>query len=810
MTMKILEVSMLIIILTSKNASSNEPKICFYEDDNYHGEHICMNQGDNIKNLPMNLNDKFSSIRIPFGMEAIVYKDNKYSGIKYKLTRNMNIDELAKLGLNDEISSFRVMPASCFYSLSNFTGDGICLSTGRELDIYNENKSRMKNNTQVLSVLNDNIESITVPENNQVIIYESDNFGGNFYELTENIDYNMLLKIGMTEEISSIKTSGWSGLKCNLNCIIINAQHLSLPAIFGEVWHEERLPNKQLILSFDTQTKNEEFIVTIGSQLIVSVNKNEIIIDNLEGNSEISFYRNNNTENLAMIFQISSNQIQIMHMEIFNEMAIHATPLISYNFDTENETTATLTIKNLNNDEPLIINKAIAMADSGQSWSKRDGFGKVACWSNPFLNIYNYIVQGRCNQLDVIINNISKYFQDDHKGKSLHVAGEAVPITPTETAKIPQDTPAQLSLIYIYSNLNKQSISLPATAKACRVSIYPLISARQLRQIRPACITWTLEVLTDFTLLFGSNLDTWNADFFGEVIDSIIQNGDTGSKVKDKEIETRLIQGVTAQVALQSPQESATHFKTAFDYAQLSYANYLTRNDSPLAASPPQAVEQLLLGIYELDLDNYTYQETIPRILEQGHWVLHPELTFEVEIIEIPTPIEQELASASGTNVSLVQNESVYQHISRTAALWASYYESSQMPTDPSDKEIDEYTSITHAGRIVTGIIQRRLKIRRGGEVYVVVKLRGEIITIALADRFLSSHDVELVATATNPHYVLNPNADNTIREGGTVAARHLARYLKKRGARALIAEVISQPSARVKQKVGFNFKEEF
>ncbi|WP_186367517.1 peptidase inhibitor family I36 protein, partial [Yersinia aldovae] len=403
MTMKILEISMLIIIITSKNASSNEPKICFYEDDNYHGEHICMNQGDNIKNLPMNLNDKFSSISIPFGMEVIVYKDNQYSGIKSKLTRNMNVGELAKLDLNDEISSFRIMPASCFYSLSNFTGDSICLSTGRELDIYNENKSRMESNIQVIPVLNDNIESISIPEKNQVTIYESDSFGGNAYEVTESIDYNILLKIGMAAEISSIKTSEWSGLNCNLNCIIIDVQHLSLPTIFGDIWHEERLPNKQLILSFDTRAKNEEFLVTIGSQLIISVSNNEVIIDNLEEKSEISFYRNNSTENLAMILQISSNQIQIMHMEILNEMAIHTTPLISYNFDTDNETTATLTIKNLNNNEPLIINKAVAMADSGQSWSKRDGLGKIACWSNPFLNVYNYIVQGNCNQLDGII-----------------------------------------------------------------------------------------------------------------------------------------------------------------------------------------------------------------------------------------------------------------------------------------------------------------------------------------------------------------------------------------------------------------------
>ncbi|EEQ16668.1 GCN5-related N-acetyltransferase [Yersinia frederiksenii ATCC 33641] len=119
-------------------------------------------------------------------------------------------------------------------------------------------------------------------------------------------------------------------------------------------------------------------------------------------------------------------------------------------------------------------------------------------------------------------------------------------------------------------------------------------------------------------------------------------------------------------------------------------------------------------------------------------------------------------------------------------------------------------SKILHAGHIVTGIIHRRLIIRRPGEIYVVIKLHGRIIAIILADRFNSQSEVELVASATLPDYVLFPEREGTVRGAGTAAVSELARYLQRQGARTLFSEVISHPSARVKQKLGFNFKNEF
>ncbi|PVF11513.1 N-acetyltransferase, partial [Yersinia pestis] len=134
---------------------------------------------------------------------------------------------------------------------------------------------------------------------------------------------------------------------------------------------------------------------------------------------------------------------------------------------------------------------------------------------------------------------------------------------------------------------------------------------------------------------------------------------------------------------------------------------------------------------------------------------------------------------------------------------------------DDVDQEVnaDENAALSqllHAGHIVTGIIHRRLILNRPGEIYVVVKLRGEIIAIVLADRFNNRDEVELVASATLPDYVLSPDSEGTVRGAGTAAVYELARYLQQQGAKTLFSETISQPSARVKQKVGFTFKSEF
>lgn len=221
----------------------------------------------------------------------------------------------------------------------------------------------------------------------------------------------------------------------------------------------------------------------------------------------------------------------------------------------------------------------------------------------------------------------------------------------------------------------------------------------------------------------------------------------------------------------------------------------------------PAQVEQLPLGIYELLLETFVYRPTTPRVIEHGELVEQHDSEFEIEIIATPSP--EEVAKLSAEEIE--KNRALREELIKIIEQWGERYQGMHIVDQDADSDMANAMSKTlHAGHIVTGIIHRRLIIKRPGEIYVVLKFRGEIIAIVLADRFNNRNQVELVASATLPDYVLTPNSEGTVRGAGTAAVNALAQYLQQQGASTLFSEVISQPSARVKQKVGFNFKSEF
>ncbi len=329
--------------------------------------------------------------------------------------------------------------------------------------------------------------------------------------------------------------------------------------------------------------------------------------------------------------------------------------------------TPTLTIKNKNTDKPLILNKSIITADTGdQNWEKRDieNTSQIICAFTPFLNLYNYIVQGTCRQLDGIIFKADQYFNSNTKGKTLHIAGKSFPLKPDLLTELNNDGlhENKMLLTYIDNVNNNQSLSLPAVAKTCMVSIHSILSTRQTRQIRPACIDWTLEIMTDFTLLFGSSLRTWNTEYFGRIIQSIITTGNTGVAVENTEIEKRLSHAVKKAIMSQSIDSTLDHIKTAFDYAQLNYFDYSLFY---VSEDTPSQVEQLPLGIYELLLPSFIYRPIPPIIIENSERVEQHELAFEIEILPSLFP---EDARPSDTEIEHARE--LRQKISETIAQW--------------------------------------------------------------------------------------------------------------------------------------------
>ncbi|HDL8060191.1 TPA: GNAT family N-acetyltransferase, partial [Yersinia enterocolitica] len=192
-----------------------------------------------------------------------------------------------------------------------------------------------------------------------------------------------------------------------------------------------------------------------------------------------------------------------------------------------------------------------------------------------------------------IVFSASEYFNSNTQGKTLHIAGSSTPLKhKTETLLQTQESvDNHMTLTYIDNNQRGHSLSLPAVAKTCQTSLHSLFNSRPTRQLRPHCIDWTLEIMTDFTLLFGNSLETWNMEFFGRIIDSIIRTGSTGvsvenseiesseiensrienSRIENSEVEKRFIKSVKEKIIEHSTENSLSYIKTAFDYAQLSY-----------------------------------------------------------------------------------------------------------------------------------------------------------------------------------------------------------------------------------------------
>ncbi|ENO8654440.1 GNAT family N-acetyltransferase [Yersinia enterocolitica] len=813
-TRKLLIIATLII---SHPTYSEQGEVCFYELDDFRGESFCSNEGEIKSTYHDGFNNKIESISVPPGMVVTLYDDIDLSGNKLKLKNDINLPGLKKSGFYNKVNSYKIAPAICFYTEDEFQGSSTCLASNQQIDFYHDTEAIIESDRQALPIYNDSIQSITIPPGMIATIYKDDNFRSPFFKLTESITDNNLKALEMSDAITGIKVSKIKGLNCDQQCVIVNSHKIKLADVFGEYWNDERLKNKQVLLVFNSQDigENDNFDITFFNSLAISINKRIITFSDERMIDKFYFERYQRNDNLSFIIQIKEKTVEVQYIQTLNHDLVDVSPIISFDRDTEITIPQEIIITNYNKNHPLVLAKSILTADTGeQYWEKRDltQISKIICAFTPFLNLYNYLIQGKCQQLDGIVFSADVFFNSNTKGKTLHIAGSSDQLKPPSSKEValqaPEGVDNYLTLTYIHNNKNSRGLSLPAVAKTCMVSLYSLLNSRPTRQIRPGCIEWTLEVMTDFTLLFGHSLETWNPTFFGRIIDSIIRTGSTGVAVENLAVENRFIHAITEKITDKTTNNAFDDIKTALNYAQLSYIAY---SNFSLTDESPAQVELLPLGIYELLLETFIYRQTTPIIISHGEFVEQTELEFEIEILPTPTPEEEEKLS----DVEVSNAQAMRKKLRETIALWEQQYEQGY-PTQGASADADPVeinnalTKLLHAGNIVTGIIKRRLILHRPGEIYVIVKFQGRVIAIVLADRFNSHNEVELVASATLPDYVLFPNREGTVRGAGTAAVRELSRYLQQQGARTLYSEVISQPSARVKQKVGFNFKSEF
>jgi hypothetical protein len=79
---------------------------CFYSDIDFRGEYFCAGEGDDISSMPVDMNDKISSIRTFGNVEVRVFQDVSYRGRSERF--DSSIRDLRSAGWNDRLSSIRV------------------------------------------------------------------------------------------------------------------------------------------------------------------------------------------------------------------------------------------------------------------------------------------------------------------------------------------------------------------------------------------------------------------------------------------------------------------------------------------------------------------------------------------------------------------------------------------------------------------------------------------------------------------------------------------------------------------------------
>ncbi|BFI52971.1 hypothetical protein KD3_12390 [Yersinia pseudotuberculosis] len=516
------------------------------------------------------------------------------------------------------------------------------------------------------------------------------------------------------------------------------------------------------------------------------------------------FNLDNKSSNLSFLLRFNGGFFQIQFVESLNNEIVYSSPLIGTLFDDVNSNVI-FDINNVDANSPIVIDKMVLTVGKEHNRAERSTLGLATCWTIPILSIYNYIVQGHCNQADKFVHNAADFFGSP-ADKILQIFGSSLPLPKKNSNETLDDESALINfmsdvkgtLTYITTNMGEHALTVPATALACKASMREKIlpHLRSRRDLAPGCIDWTLSILTDFTLLFGASIEYWNSKNFGRVIENIVREGEIGSAVADVETASRLVESVQAHVAEATEVADIIHLKTAFDFSQLSYVNYLRHTEEEVI--PPQSAQTLPLGRYELALVDYHFIETVPRIRQDGRWVERPDLHFDIEVI---SGVPEETNASRQVLLPIIE---AWQHSYRQQEL---LFQSSEIPPE-SALARNEIEPLLEASRLTSEVATSWLRTSRDDFVYVVVRLEGEVISLTMAVD-INTNDVGVAGSLTNPDYVLTPNAEGAVRGAGTAATRALADHFKRKGKISLVSSVISQPSAIVKKKVGFRFIEE-
>ncbi|MBW5838335.1 GNAT family N-acetyltransferase [Yersinia enterocolitica] len=672
----------------------------------------------------------------------------------------------------------------------------MCFAPGESIDFLDRDDELIENDT---------VSSISIPNGMLATIYKNDNYNLPYLNLMESIGQRDLADLDMDNQISNVKVSNSPIEGCSKRCVILNRMQLPLSDIFAQNWDDPNYPNKQVLLSFDINDQSV-FMTELSLGPIIWFSNRDLFIFNNPQNSEPLVFRIHPDANrFSLLFHLNNNRIAVDYMESHGTEQIALSPTITVAhapFDRPVETSAI--IINNTGKHPLIIDQVVMAASaedirSIHHRSERDTAGTLGCTFIPALAIYNYVTHSRCNQGDTLWSKVTHWFSDKNKDKPVLVTANPTLLKP-QPQQPENSGGAALILTQIQTQLHNQALTLPATAQFCKTSIDNILASRYPRDVDMHCPLWVSRVLADFTLLFGDSMRDWTLDVLRRVITQIYESDTTGFATSDPAAESRLVNEVREVIRGQGQDETIHQISQAFEYTRLNYARY--RAHTPTTAVPPAAAQRLPLGTYSLALASYHHptEPPVARVRENGEWVTHPDLYFDVDILDTTIPDQP------GVDEPLMDD-------ARAAlAAWSDIYNAAPVNYHITNEYWSEHDRTIEAGRAHSYSLYSEMLAPDNDYIYVAVRLGGDIVSLLAARRDESFENSDenyyIEFFVTDPNYVLMPEDEESVRGAGRAAVQGIAQYLQQRGVKTLRFRAISQPAARVSTKLGFHHDE--
>lgn len=700
------------------------------------------------------------------------------------LTRN------GELAVSGRVASAFLVPQACFYAQPKSAGPAQCREPGSPLALTAGSGGK--------------IASISIPQGLRVYASGRDPARGSTVFNPPGAD----LVVPARRDLRQFDVAR-TRIGCHRECPLGETDSYAIDAIYGELWNHAFFDIKTFQFTFSIRTTSWMEITLAGRfRLRFSLDRGRLG----RGHGSLSpavgqpLALDPATRFLTLAFEREGERAlryQVLELGADRQL-LRASPLAELFNGKKPDGVVPETFTILSHSPDVRLASLSFAVGTGPKRAYRS-YGLALCYANPLLAIFNYVVQGKCNQPEAIY----RYVKGDMPPRNamlLHVAGDFSP--PGRSNHVQPVIPLLTRTRELFTD-RQNPFLLYGTSRACgttveRILMPRLIMRRGLGGDPAACAYWTLDILTVFHRVYG---DRWDTAFFNDVIDRIIRHGTveqhTGMNPADI---ARLIERVQNLHATQREQLDqirhgygrATSLFYSSSYGRLIPDDFpsgnVTSQFQPIVvtANAPASI-----GRYELDVTRFTPLPDSPRLWQQGSWGDAPA-DFRVLVFDAHS-----------------QHDLDYREVILTLGEWLTAYGTAGRALNDSGREegavaglrpgTETYPLARWGGSLTSNLLLEMRSPLPPGSVLVAVYYQGRLASVVLGSLNGGRATVEYVLS--RPDSVLPPYTADSVRGAGRRALTEFIRLCMARGVRTLVAHAITPPSASLHAGLGFRLQ---